>query len=225
MSRVVWLRLGLFVGLIGVLAAAALLTDAPTMSQVHGWTDAAGWAGVFVFVLVYVAFALIPVPKAVLTLAAGALYGVPLGAALALVGATTGAGLAFGAARLLGRDGVTRLEGRRLAWLDDVLARRGFLTVLGLRLVPLVPYTVLNYGAGLTGVRWRSYLLATILGMSPGATLYATLGAHSDEPASWPFVLAGAGLAALTVLTAAVSWRRRRRGTTSRAAVGPGDSE
>jgi MYXO-CTERM domain-containing protein len=92
--------------------------------------------------------------------------------------------------------------------MDAVLARRGFVAVLGLRLVPLVPFTVLNYAAGLSAVRWSHYIAATALGIVPGTVALVALGAYGSTPASVPFVSAALGLLVLSALGA---WAVRRR--------------
>jgi uncharacterized membrane protein YdjX (TVP38/TMEM64 family) len=72
----------------------------------------------------------------------------------------------------LGRDGIERLLGKRLAGLDRATAQHGFVGLLILRLIPLVPFNALNFGSGLTAMRWRDYALATVIGILPGTLVY-----------------------------------------------------
>lgn len=126
-----------------------------------------------------------------------------------LVGATAGAGIAFALARLLGRDAVARIDNARLRRLDALLARRGLLAVIGVRLVPLLPFTALSYACGLSAVRPRDYLLGTAVGILPGVVAYVAIGAFGATPGSDPFLLAVGGLVALAVIGSVVHRRRR----------------
>lgn len=127
--------------------------------------------------------------------------------------------------RALGRDAVERFTGARVAAIDDLLARRGLLAVLGVRLVPVVPFTAINYVAGLTAVRRRDYALGTALGIIPGTVAYVALGAFGLE-LGWPAWVALGVLGALALvlwlvsravdgLDGALARRRRAAGRTS----------
>ena len=156
-------------------AAVRLLILAVLLLVLGGWMLAGGgrfltevshqvasfgiWAPL-VFALFYALAETALFPGSVLTASAGVLFGIPLGAATVLVGATAGAALSFGLGRWLGRPAVARFAGTgRLARLDAFLARRGFWSVLVLRLVPLFPFALVNYGAGVagsaSGATWR----------------------------------------------------------------------
>jgi uncharacterized membrane protein YdjX (TVP38/TMEM64 family) len=89
-----------------------------------------------------------------------------------------GASAAFGLARFLGREGLERLVGNRLRGLDRAAAEHGLMGLFVLRLVPLVPFNALNFGSGLTALRWRDYALATVVGILPGTLVY-TFFAHA----------------------------------------------
>lgn len=93
--------------------------------------------------------------------------------------------------------------------LDELLRRRGLLAVIGVRLVPLLPFAALNYACGLSAVRPRTYIVGTAIGILPVAAAYATIGAFGASPGSLPFLLALGGLAVLTVAGAIVIRRRR----------------
>lgn len=142
-----------------------------------------------VFIGIYTVGPLLFFPGSVLSIAAGLAFGWKLGFLVVLVGSNLCANIAFGLAKLLGRDLVVRLAGGRLKTFDERAAEHGFKMILFLRLVPLVPFNALNYGAGLSPVRWRDYLLATLLGMIPGIFAYVYLGGNLDLR-SWQFWLA-----------------------------------
>ncbi|PFG19147.1 TVP38/TMEM64 family protein [Serinibacter salmoneus] len=199
------IRLAAFL-LVYVAAAIAL--------QVSGWNgpqqlqdlvEDAGWAGNVIFVLGYALLVLVPSPASVLTILGGALFGVWWGFLLAWSGALLGAiGGAF-IGRRVGRASVDRLLGGRLRTADRVLVSHGLLAVLAVRLVPLFPFTPLNYACGLLGVRMRDYVLGTALGIIPGSLAYASVGASGADPLG--IVLGVGGLVALAVIGGA--WGRR----------------
>lgn len=188
--------------LAGALAGLALLGwpagGLPSLADVRAVVDAAGPAGPLVYVAVYGLATVALVPGGALTVLAGLLFGPLLGTAVALTGASVGATAAFGVARRLGRARIRRLLGSRLQRVDGWLADRGFAAVLTLRLIPVVPFNVLNYAAGLTGVPPRAYIAATVLGVIPGAFAYAALGGTASEPLSAPFLGAAGLVVALT---------------------------
>ncbi len=183
----------------------ALVLGTPDVPAMRSRIDAAGVWGPAVFFALYAGLALIPCPKALLTAAGGALFGLWVGTALALAGALVGAVISFGVGRLLGRDAVDRLIRGRLARVDALLADHGLSAVLVVRLVPLVPFIAINYASGLSGVRFRPYLLGSALGMVPGSLAYAALGAYGTDP--WGLAAAGS---ALIILVVGGSWWARR---------------
>ena len=166
-----------------------------------------------VFVAVYTAAAGLALPGSALTLAGGALYGLWPGLLLNWAGAVLGATLAFLVARRLGRDFVVRRLKGRVAALDEGAGRHGFRAILFLRLVPLVPFNALNYGAGLSAVRPRDYVAASAIGMLPGSFAYTYFAAailagslEARRSAYLHMLLAGGLLLALSLLP--LAWRR-----------------
>ncbi|HSR42490.1 MAG TPA: VTT domain-containing protein [Longimicrobiales bacterium] len=129
------------------------------------------WAPVL-FVLAYGAAMSLALPGSALTLAGGALFGLGWGVVYNTLGANLGANAAFLLGRGLGRDGVERLGGDRLEKLDRATKEYGFKSLLTLRLIPLVPFNALNFGAGLTAISWGTYAGATALGIFPGTVVY-----------------------------------------------------
>jgi len=183
----------------------ALILGTPDIAALRSRVDAAGVWGPALFFALYVGLALIPCPKALLTAAGGALFGLWAGAALSLAAALVGAVISFGVGRLLGREAVDRLIHGRLARVDALLADHGLSAVLIVRLVPLVPFIAINYASGLSGVKFRHYVLGSALGMVPGSLAYAALGAYGTNP--WGLAAAGS---ALIILVVGGSWWARR---------------
>ena len=165
--------------LIALLVLGALLLPVETwLRAALRWTTAhreSAWAPFF---LLYVAVVVCLLPEFVLTLAAGAIFGLIRGTALVSIASTTGATAAFFIGRTLGRDWVSRRieTWPRFRALDRALGARGFWVVLLTRLSPAFPYNVLNYGYSITAVRARAYIVGSWLGMLPGTLLYVYAG-------------------------------------------------
>ncbi len=172
-----WLRLAIFgVLLVALWSVARLLGFEEYISPARIGTTirdarALPFAGA-IFVMAYAAVTTIGLPALPLTLAGGAIFGVAGGITLTWLGATLGATGAYLLARLLGGDALTRLLGARAGTLDRLLGDGAFLTILRLRLIPVVPFNALNFGAGLAGVRLSHYVGATAIGILPGTSVY-----------------------------------------------------
>jgi len=210
---------------LGVVLAAAFVVVAALAGGVsRGAIEAAvagsGWLGPLLFVLLYAALTVLLFPGSVVTAAGGALFGIVFGTLLSVIGATLGASAAFLIARRLGRRDVELITGERVRAMDAWLERRGFFAILGLRLVPLVPFNALNYAAGVTALRPASYVLGTAVGIVPGAFAWAALGGSIGDPLSPRFLGAVALVVFLTVLGALVDrLARPGRGASTNRAV------
>lgn len=161
---------------------AGALTAAVATVQTFGiWAPA-------VFIGLYIVACVTAVPGSILTLAAGAVFGLAGGVAAAFTGAMLGSAAAFLLARFVMRDTITRRIGAdaRFAAIDRAVAARGRLIVFLVRLSPAFPFSLLNFAFGITTVRLRDYLLGG-LGMLPGTVLYVYYGKLLGEAA----VLAG----------------------------------
>ena len=163
----------------GMLLTLALMTPfAEHLNEVAAWIAKHQTEARVTFVVSYIVASVLALPASVLTLAAGLLFGLPLGAALVFVGSVTGAALAFLTGRFIAHDWVARSLGHTARYRALALATRskGFLIVLLARLSPLIPFNVLNYGLSVTHVRFKHYLLATALGLPPVILIYVYLG-------------------------------------------------
>ncbi len=187
------------------------------------WAAGLGIAGAVGFTAVYALSATALLPATILSTAAGALYG-PAGILVVWTGAIAGAAASFVLGRRLGRRAVEELAGSRLDRIDAFLRHRGFAAVLLVRLIPLFPFAVVNYGAALTAVGFRHYLAATALGTVPAATAYVMLGDSLDDPTSLPFVLATTALVLLAGLGTLTARRLRSRDGTPQECAEAGES-
>lgn len=174
--------------LLGLAAVAALAVAGRKAGGLipafSAWVDGLGEWGPVAFVVGYAIAAVAFVPGSLLTLAAGAIFGLGKGTALVLIAATLGASAAFLVSRYLARDLVERrLAGNpRFAAIDRAIGTQGRKIVLLLRLSPVFPFNLLNYALGLTRVRFADYFVASI-GMLPGTLLYVYYGKVAGDVA------------------------------------------
>ena len=141
------------VGLVAAALVAVLLARTTDLAAVQQAVRAAGLWAPAVFVLLQVAVTVAPVPRTVFTVAAGLLFGSSTGLLLAVTATTVTAVLAFWLVRFATRRVVERHAGwAAVAWVRERLARRGLLAVVSLRLIPVVPFSAMNYASGLSGV-------------------------------------------------------------------------
>ncbi|MFG2177212.1 TVP38/TMEM64 family protein [Streptomyces abikoensis] len=226
-----WVRLGLLVTLVGGAVVAVLLLH-PERLLTGGWPDrlSGGAAALVLFAGAYGLCTAAFVPRPVLSLAAGALFGAPLGTTAAVVGTVLGSALSFGLGRLLGQDALRPLvRGRWLTAADRQLSLHGFRSMMALRLFPGLPFAGVNYCAAVSRMGWSPFLLATALGSAPNTAAYVIAGSRAASPTS-PVFLGAAGFLAVTGLAAVfVAWRRRgRRGERPDGCPGapaPGDAQ
>src|SRR5262245_61402802 len=215
MKKELWLRVLAALAVLGGIAWAAAHRSAFDFAAVQARVEAIGVAAPLAFVAIYAVAAVLLVPGAALTLAAGALFGPFAGALYSLVGATVGATLAFLLARFLVGDWVRRKTGARLGELVEGIEREGWRFVAFVRLVPLFPYNLLNYALGLTRIPLAQYVVATFICMAPGAVAYSYLGYAGGEALAGDGGAVRAGLWALALLAVVAllpGFVRRRRG-------------
>lgn len=145
--------------------------------QLLAFTESNYAASVAIFILTYIVVTGLSLPGAViLTLAGGFVFGGVIGTLFVNLGATTGATLAFLAARYLLRDWVEQKFGRWIEPVQQGFAKNAFSYLLTLRLIPLFPFFVVNLVSGLTRVNVGTYVAATAIGIIPGSFVYAYAG-------------------------------------------------
>ncbi|MEU8590419.1 VTT domain-containing protein [Streptomyces sp. NPDC048664] len=207
-----WARLALLVLLLAAAASCVLLFQ-PQRLLTHGWPpQLGGTAAAVVFAVVYGLCTVAFVPRPLLNLGAGALFGSVLGTGTALAGTVLGAGIAFGLGRALGQDALRPLlRGRWLEAADGQLSRHGFRSMMAARLFPGVPFWAANYCAAVSRMRWRAFLSATALGSIPNTAAYAVAGARASQPTSPAFLISLACITIPGLAGAVVAWRRRHQ--------------
>jgi uncharacterized membrane protein YdjX (TVP38/TMEM64 family) len=210
----------LLVGLaVLVVAGRSAIESIPRFAD---WVSGNGAMGALLFGLGYIAAVVAFVPGSLLTMAAGTIFGLASGTAIVFLAATLGASAAFLVSRYLARPLVERrLAGnQRFAAIDRAIGQEGRKIVFLLRLSPLFPFNILNYLLGLTQVRFRDYVLASV-GMLPATMLFVYYGeilgdvARVASGAPIPrgreyYILLGIGLLATIVVTALLTRAARR---------------
>ena len=183
-TRVSPLRVAFGLGLLGLLYLLGS-TVGEYVPQFAEWVDDQGAWGPAVFIVGYAVLTVAFVSGALLTLTAGAIFGIVEGTLYVFVAATLGASIAFLVARYLARSAVeARIRGdKRFTAIDRAIGGEGRKIVFLLRLVPFLPFILLNYALGLTRVRFADYLVASV-GMLPATVVYVYYGKVLGEVAA-----------------------------------------
>ena len=196
-SRPYWKLISLIVIVLAIAAVfkfTSLDISQFTPTKVKEFILGFGKMAPVVFIALYAARAVILViPVGVMSLAGGLAFGKWLGTLYILIGATIGSCLSFLIARYLGRSFIESfqwLHKGRIKKFDEKAADEGFKVILFMRLVPLFQYDAVNFGAGLSHIRFRDFALASFIGMLPGGFINAMLGSSLENIISWQFFLA-----------------------------------
>jgi len=215
-SRLRWVLYA--IAAIAVLVAAKYFHVQDLLKEALDWIGKLGPWGPVIFVGIYVVATVFFIPGSVLTLGAGAVFGVGLGSVCVSISATLGATAAFLVGRYLARDAIARKieKNEKFAAIDRAVADEGWKIVFLTRLSPVFPFTLLNYAFGLTRVRLSHYVLASWIGMMPGTVMYVYLGslvnvgAGHRQRTTGEWVLYGVGLLATIAVTIFVTRMARK---------------
>lgn len=193
-------------GVGGILLCLILSTKVSAQDLQNCLQNFGGWAG-----LVYVGlFTLLPVfffPVAVLALAGGVMFGLWWGSVYTFIGAVLNCTLMFFLARYTGRKQVESLIEKKLSplWqqrMENLNSGSGFRLLIILRLIPAVPYNLINYAFGLSGMKYSAYILASAIGIIPGTFAFINIGDKALDMSSPDFWTAIGLLALLLAVTA-----------------------
>jgi len=144
------------------------------LDELRDWIGTLGVLGPVVYVFIYIIATVAVVPGSLITIAAGVLFGSVLGVIVVSIGSTLGASLSFLIGRYFARDAVERWTRKKKKFrkLEEFIESHGPLSVAIVRLIPIFPYNLVNYGFGLTRIRFRTYVLWTWLCMLPVTIIY-----------------------------------------------------
>jgi uncharacterized membrane protein YdjX (TVP38/TMEM64 family) len=164
-----------FTAAIVILVAIGIWVPLPSAVVMRDWATSVGPWFPLAFLAAHTLITVLPFPRTAFTLAAGLLFGPLLGVALAVVASTASALIALWLVRVLGWQ-LSKLSHKNIGALDARLRERGWASILSMRLIPAVPFSVLNYAAGASSVRVLPYAIATFIGLLPGTAAVVILG-------------------------------------------------
>lgn len=192
-------------GVVVVLAVAVFigawaLLDVPPLATLREWSDATGLWFPAIFWFLYVLITQFPIPRTLMTVSAGILFGTARGILIALTATTVSAIISLLIVRTLLRDWVEpRLTHPAVENINRRLEERGWLAILSLRMIAAVPFSIMNYAAALTRVPVMPFALATLVGSAPGTILVTLFGDTLTGEADPVFVAIMAVLAVVGV--------------------------
>ncbi|MEM9163081.1 MAG: TVP38/TMEM64 family protein [Cyanobacteria bacterium P01_F01_bin.4] len=169
------------------------------------------WAPI-IYIVIYTVATILVLPSTVLNLAGGALFGVWLGTLWTTLGAIIAAVVAFGFTRTVGRELIARRMAGYWQAIDAEIHQGGLFYMFSIRLLPIIPYGLVNFAAGLTSISFRDYFIGTALGTLPGVLPFVLLGHSGVESIQTGNVLPIFGaLSLIGLLVGGATWYRRRR--------------
>lgn len=198
--------------LLALLALAAVLVvvlfDVPTLSTLRQWADSLGVWFPIAYWFAYVIVTQFPIPRTILTLTAGILFGPWAGIAIALTATAAAAALSLSVVRYLLADWVRpRLTHPIVDTINAHLLARGWVAVISLRMIAGVPFSIMNYACALTSVRVSTFTVATFIGSAPGSILTVFFGDTLTGDANPAIIAATVALAVIGIIGLAVDSR------------------
>lgn len=203
-------------GIWGVVQCQCVNIKVFTPAHLKDYIQSFGKIAVAVYIFAYVlnTLSVFP-PVAALSLTAGILFGKLWGAIYLLIGAMIGTSCTFFISRFFGRGMVEKILKGKFRNLDELLERKGFSTILFFRVIPIIPYEVINYAGGLSKIKFKDYFFATFLGLIPGVIVATFFGSSLSEIKkikdifSWQFVIIL--LAVILIVSLPLIYRRIKR--------------
>lgn len=159
-------------------------------SKLKVYINSFGKLGPIIYVVMFTLIPLTLFPDSILAVSGGMAFGTLYGTLYTIIGAIFGATLSFYIARLLGRCIVEKIIGKKAKYFEDGVENRGFILILILRLIPLVPFDVISYGAGLSRIKFKDFFLATLIGIIPGVVVFNNFGDKCFKINSSQFLIA-----------------------------------
>jgi len=194
--RNVWRPIIFIIMLCAAIILLRFLGVGERLADLRAWIAGLGSWGPLVFVLIYILAVILALPGSAITIAGAALFGSVWGVILVSIASTIGASIGFLISRYLARDFIVRklADSEKFKKLDQLTREHGAIIVAITRLVPLFPFNFLNYGFGLTGVRFWTYVFWSWLCMLPGTILYvvgtdAIVSGLAEGKVPWPLVI------------------------------------
>lgn len=183
-------------------------------AQMQAWLQKAGiWAPI-AYIVIYIIATLLILPSTALNLTGGAIFGPWLGTIWTSLAAMLAAIVAFAFTRTVGREIIAQRLARQWQAMDAELHQGGLFYMFAIRLLPIIPYGLVNFAAGLTSVSFKDYVVGTALGTVPGVLPFVLLGSSGLRALETGEVLpVMVALALIGMLVGGATWYRRRRTT------------
>ncbi|WP_373541617.1 TVP38/TMEM64 family protein [Chamaesiphon sp.] len=207
-SKTTIFAIGLFCIIATVLGA--LLLSGIDRSQLQGWLQQMGMWAPALYILVYSIATICILPSTPLNLTGGAIFGAVWGTVWTSIAAILAAILSFAFSRTIGRKLVEQRLAGRWESIDLEMQQGGFFYMFAIRLLPLIPYGIVNFAAGLTAIKFRDYFLGTLLGTVPGILPFVIMGAGLTALKQGDVLPILVGLALTGMLVGTATWYRRR---------------
>lgn len=181
------------------------------ISDIRSFIDSKGSLGPIVYVVLLTLLPLLLFPDSLIVIAGGMAFGLGWGTVLTSIGSLLGGMISFYISRYVGKDFVQKYAKDISAFKGKNNKVNGFFLILILRLIPMFPFKVVSYSAGLTNVKAKDFAIATVIGSMPGIVVYTNLGDKSTDIGSSGFCISIALLIALTVGSIFVKKRIERK--------------
>ncbi|PKM78381.1 MAG: hypothetical protein CVU90_02450 [Firmicutes bacterium HGW-Firmicutes-15] len=193
----------LILGIVFYLSEKSGMFANPTAEGLKEYIASCGVFGPIVYMTM---FSVIPAGS-VIAIAGGMAFGMFFGTLYTIIGAMIGATVAFYISRLLGRGAVEKLVKGKMQKFEDGIEKGGFLLILILRLIPIIPFNVISFGAGLTSIKYIDYIFSTMIGIIPGVLVFTNLGDKALNVRSPEFIIA-VGILSLMVIVSILLKKR-----------------
>jgi uncharacterized membrane protein YdjX (TVP38/TMEM64 family) len=175
-----------------------------TPENVKAFVDSYGMFSPIIYIILFTFVPLTFFPDSVLAIAGGMCFGMVGGFIYTMIGAMFGGTLSFFLAKTLGHKIFNKFIKKDLLSLENAIKNRGFVLVFVMRLIPLFPFDVISYASGFSGVKFKDFALATILGIIPGIFVFVNIGDKATEMGSSSFYVSIALLVGLIVMSYAL---------------------
>ena len=197
-----WIVLAVFIAVVVYLMNKYNFLKGYGPEDIRDFIQKKGILAPIVYVLLLSLLPLLLFPDSVLVIAGGMLFGLVRGTILTSIGSLIGGVIAFLISRAFGSKVVKKITKKDLVLFEKYKGYSGFFIILLLRLIPLFPFKVVSYSAGLTDMKLRDFCLATVIGSLPGIIVYTNLGDKANDFGSKGFYVS----VALVVLLFVVSF-------------------
>ena len=179
--------------------------------QLQTWLEAMGVFAPIIYILLYTVATWLILPSTPLNLTGGAIFGIWWGTLWTTVAALLAAIVSFGFTRTIGRELITRKLAGRWDAVDAEIRQGGLLYMFAIRLLPIIPYGIVNFAAGLTSIKFKDYFIGTLLGTLPGVLPFVMMGAGIGELSRGNILPLICAFALTGILVGGATWYRRSR--------------